>query len=217
MVGLEPTRSCSQGTWACRYPTSRLPSPSSVSSSYGSRTHLSGLKARYPAPIDERAACFTVRAHPGAHVERVGREALESSSAAFQAAAKPSQLPARCSPIPAVIPPASDQQKRPDVLATPSLLGFQTVFVRVSQAQDWGRGYSRLTACLGRTWYRAAWNNAPPCVLESNSVVKTSSKSRFPQNPRARQKARQKALANIRIARAYPLDAGRRQKFARNF
>ncbi len=29
MVGLEPTRSCSQGTWACRYPTSRCSRSSS--------------------------------------------------------------------------------------------------------------------------------------------------------------------------------------------
>ena len=61
------------------------------SSSYGNRTHLSALKGRNPKPIDERAVS----------ARTVGREALESSSAAFQTAARPSQLPtqtkkARC-------------------------------------------------------------------------------------------------------------------------
>ena len=65
-----------------------LRSPSS--SSYGSRTHLSGLKGQYPAPIDERAVCSVMRM-PSA----VGREALESSSPGLQPGAKPSQLPTR--------------------------------------------------------------------------------------------------------------------------
>ncbi len=56
-----------------------------VSSSYGNRTHLFALKGRNPKPIDERAVS----------ARKVGREALESSSAAFQTAARPSQLPTR--------------------------------------------------------------------------------------------------------------------------
>src|SRR5688500_680149 len=55
------------------------------SSSYGNRTHLSALKERNPEPIDERAVLFV-------SARTVGREALESSSAAFQTAARPSQL-----------------------------------------------------------------------------------------------------------------------------
>ena len=62
-VGVEPTLSCSHDH---EYmvpggpPLPYLPkSYAAPSSSYGSRTHLTGLKARYPAPIDERAAyCF---------------------------------------------------------------------------------------------------------------------------------------------------------------
>jgi hypothetical protein len=100
MVGLEPTRSCSQGTWACRYPTSRcfafLRSVARMGVEPGTAVlrGRSGLKDQYPEPIDERAVCCRART-VGAHVERVGREALESSSAAFQATAKPSQLPTR--------------------------------------------------------------------------------------------------------------------------
>lgn len=72
----------------------------SVSGSCGSRTRLFGLKGRCPQPIDERAVA-------SAHLPRswgignartfyaVGREVLEPSSAAFQAAATPSQLPAQ--------------------------------------------------------------------------------------------------------------------------
>ena len=56
-----------------------------VSSSYGNRTHLFALKGRNPKPIDERAVS----------ARTVGREALESSSAAFQTAARQSQLPTR--------------------------------------------------------------------------------------------------------------------------
>ena len=56
------------------------------STSYGNRTHLFALKERNPEPIDERAVLFV-------SARTVGREALESSSAAFQTAARPSQLP----------------------------------------------------------------------------------------------------------------------------
>ena len=66
-----------------------------LGSSYGSRTHLSALKERYPEPIDERAV-FCVRFL----IRAVGREALESSSAVLQTAAKPSQLPTRGESLP---------------------------------------------------------------------------------------------------------------------
>ena len=66
-----------------------------ASSPCGNRTHLSALKGRYPRPIDERAS-----------FRRVGRVALESTSAALQAAARPSQLPAH-------------PTKRPGCLVTP--------------------------------------------------------------------------------------------------
>lgn len=57
-----------------------------LSSSYGSRTHLSVLKGRNPE-TDRRTSQIPART--------VGREALESSSAVLQTAARPSQLPTR--------------------------------------------------------------------------------------------------------------------------
>src|SRR5262245_34967160 len=67
-----------------------------TSSSYGNRTHLSALKGQCPR-TDRRTS--RVGCAPSART--VDREALESSSAAFQTAARPSQLPiqtkkARC-------------------------------------------------------------------------------------------------------------------------
>ena len=72
-----------------------------VSSPCGSRTQPARLERPMTSPEVERAVLC-------AHAERqVGREALESSSAAFQTAAKPSQLPtqmvvvrARKNPVP---------------------------------------------------------------------------------------------------------------------
>ena len=58
----------------------------------------------------------------------VGREALESSSAALQAAAKPSQLPARIDGREYVA-----RTKKPDVFVTPGFLEIKSS--RVSQAQ----------------------------------------------------------------------------------
>ena len=59
-----------------------------VDTPYGNRTRACGLKDRNPEPLDERGMlCAYVP-------RRVGREALESSSAVLQTAAKPSQLPA---------------------------------------------------------------------------------------------------------------------------
>ena len=49
----------------------------------------------------------------------------------------------------------------------------------VTSAEE-GRGYSR------RAWYLAARNILSLCVLGSNSVVKTTWKSRFLQNPKDR-------------------------------
>ena len=94
-----------------------LPLCFSLSSSCGNRTHLSALKGQYPEPIDERAVCVL---RQRGTLSAVGREALESSSAAFQATAKPSQLPTHVFvawfPL---SPRRSGQQKKPDVLVTP--------------------------------------------------------------------------------------------------
>ena len=132
MAGLEPASPCSQSTWVRRYPTSRLPvrtagfeptiscTPSRrdsqaslrsvLSDPYGSRTHLPGLKGRCPRTDRRTSRC---RRAPSTQLEHglarrfhaAGRAVLESASAAFQAAATPSQLPT--------------QTKKPDVLVTP--------------------------------------------------------------------------------------------------
>ena len=74
------------------------------------------------------------RAVFGAHAERqVGQAVLESASAAFQAAAKPPQLPT--------------QQKKPGVAVTPGFDDSREVELdQVSQAQGMhGEGIRRLT------------------------------------------------------------------------
>ena len=138
-VGVEPTLSCSQGTRAAV----ALP-PGVVrrfSSPYGSRTHLSVLNGRNPQ-TDRRTSLMLF--------PPVGREALESSSAAFQAAAKPSQLPTRVF--------RQTNEKRPGVAGTPGLQVVRILgFGRASQAQ-WEsriirgeRGITRPYAFLDRT------------------------------------------------------------------
>ena len=89
---------------------------SQISSRKRSRTFVSALSGRRPEPLDDRTECDFIdpcgirtqplqlerlatspeveRAVLCAHrVRRVGREAIESSSADFQSAANPSQLP----------------------------------------------------------------------------------------------------------------------------
>jgi hypothetical protein len=71
---------------------------SAASSSCGSRTRLCALKGRDPVPIDERAimGAHLPRRQSGNFARRfhaVDWAVLESASTAFQAAAKPSQLP----------------------------------------------------------------------------------------------------------------------------
>jgi hypothetical protein len=91
MVGVEPTRSCSQNTRAAVTPhpvvssqserpdsNRRSPGPrpggvaallrSGFSSSSGSRTPASGLKGRHPQPLDERAVLFVVSGSGGARI-----------------------------------------------------------------------------------------------------------------------------------------------------
>ena len=116
----------------------------------------------------------------------MGREALESSSAAFQATAKPSQLPTRGCP-PASLADLSPRKKARCPCDTEPLGGFQTVLrPRVTSAGD-GRGYSRRAVSIAvRTRYLVARNIPSLCVLGSNSVVKTTWKSRFLQDPKDR-------------------------------
>ena len=132
MAGLEPASPCSQSTWVRRYPTSRqsvrtggseppISWPptrrdtqaslrSVFSDPYRSRTGLAAVKRQCPQ-TDRRtgpprrifSTQLTRRIARTFHA--VGRAVLESASAAFQAAATPSQLPV--------------QQKKPDVLMTP--------------------------------------------------------------------------------------------------
>src|ERR1700722_7099808 len=113
-VGVEPTISCSQGTRAA---TALPPGcfDSTASSSYGSRTHLSALKGRNPQ-TDRRTSRVCAQAEP------VGREALESSSAAFQATAKPFQLPTRFVFLIPATSCASNQQKSPMSFVTPGFV-----------------------------------------------------------------------------------------------
>ncbi len=75
-----------------------------LSSSYGSRTHLSVLKGRNPE-TDRRTSQISA--------QTAGREALESSSPGFQPSAIPSQLPTRI---------LVRHEKKPDVAVTP---GFE--------------------------------------------------------------------------------------------
>ena len=143
MVGLEPTISCPRNTWVCRYPTSRCQvrtagfepafswsptkrdarlrhvliqvPPTTLRAVPGNRTHAQpGFVLPVPRSTGRgiRYAQF---------VREVGREVLEPSSAALQAAAKPSQLPA--------------QQKKPDVASDTGLIAVNAIGGRVSQAQ----------------------------------------------------------------------------------
>ena len=109
-AGVESAVSCSQGT---RGTVPLPPDHSSLrwSDPCGIRTQPLQLERLTTSPEVERAVLLCART-----LSAVGREALESSSAAFQATAKPSQLPTH-SFVACV--PATDQQKKPDVLATP--------------------------------------------------------------------------------------------------
>ena len=109
----------------------------------------------------------------------MGREALESSSAAFQATAKPSQLPTHdsllVSPPP---PPRQANKKSPMSLRHRAFISRQTVIrPRVTSAKD-AAGYfvgASAYPALRKTWL-APRNNPPLCILGSNLVVKTSLK-----------------------------------------
>lgn len=58
---------------------------------YGIRTRIAGWKDQHPEPLEERGVSKVVCRV----LISVGREALESPSTVFQAAASPSQLPPR--------------------------------------------------------------------------------------------------------------------------
>jgi hypothetical protein len=105
--------------------------PTTFNALWGIRTALCGLKDRYPVPIDEQGssvpALFVSLICVGAHRERrVGREALESSSAVLQTAARPSQLP-----TPGGFGRERDEratwanEKRPGVALTPGLVALR--------------------------------------------------------------------------------------------
>lgn len=136
-----------------------------LSSSYGSRTHLSALKG--PDPQTDRRT-----SHTSAHtLGAVGREALESSSAAFQATAKPSQLPTHRL-IHALRRARRDQQKRPGVV-TPGLgLPFEPNSRPSVTSAMGARGYSLRDRQAALTWRFAARNNRRLCVLASISAVR---------------------------------------------
>ena len=86
----------------------------------GIRTQPLQLERLTTSPEVERAVLLCART-----LSAVGREALESSSAAFQATAKPSQLPTHDSLLASPAITSTGQQKKPDVLATP---GFGSQF-----------------------------------------------------------------------------------------
>ena len=99
----------------------------------------------------------------------MGREALESSSAAFQATAKPSQLPTHNSLLVSTSPsPSRANKKSPMSLRHRAFISRQTVFrPSVTSAKD-AAGY------FVGTDYLCPRNNPPLCILGSNLVVKTS-------------------------------------------
>jgi hypothetical protein len=104
----------------------------------GSRTRIAGLKDRHPEPLDERG------------VQRVDRGALESPSAAFQAAATPSQLPIR----------TADKQKSPMSRVTPG-------FVKSS---FWHRGRVSQAQRMGGTHVRRLTGKAPVALRFANET-----------------------------------------------
>ena len=148
-VGFEPTISSSPN-WRDNQTSLRsdVSSPPTNLRSVPDRTHLSALKERYPAPIDERAMLCRLCART---FHAVDREALESSSPALQAGARPSQLPVRlfvwmCA------------RKKPDVAVTPGFAWFARVRPSVTSATDaWDslvQKRSRL-AIRDPAWYSA--------------------------------------------------------------
>ena len=136
----------------------------------GIRTQPLQLERLTTSPEVERAVLICART-----LSAVGREALESSSAAFQATAKPSQLPTQS--FVAGFPPSADK-KSPMSLRHRAFISRQTVFrPSVTSAKD-AAGYFVGTAAYPH-WGRTRLcprNNPPLCILGSNLVVKTSLK-----------------------------------------
>jgi hypothetical protein len=135
-VGVEPTASCSQGT------RGTVPlHPVSFDASCQQLVWESNPSLRLERPVsltDRRTShllCFATHARTPI---AVGREALESSSPGFQPSAMPSQLPTQfgCGTLPGR-KLCTGQQKKPDVLVTPSF-GSQSDHFRssVTSAKD---------------------------------------------------------------------------------
>ncbi len=70
----------------------------------------------------------------------MGREALESSSAAFQATAKPSQLPTHDSLLDSRHHFHVRPTKKPDVFVTPGLLPFRRVVAAECHKRSFSEG-----------------------------------------------------------------------------
>ena len=113
-----------------------------LSSSYGSRTHLSTLKGRNPG-TDRPTSQISART--------AGREALESSSPGFQPSATPSQLPTRI---------MDQARKKPDVAVTP---GFERA--------PFGLGPSVNSAADARATYSPTGRRCCLSIVVRRSVV----------------------------------------------
>ena len=140
-AGVEPAVSCSQGTRGTRSSSSRF--SFHFSDPCGIRTQPLQLERLTTSPEVERAILLRART-----LSAVGREALESSSAAFQATADQPAVGARVSatdPCFAACIPAttstSGQQKKPDVFVTPGFVSHSRPWYgQASQAQRMRRG-----------------------------------------------------------------------------
>ena len=167
--------------------TVTLPSVCSLipcsSSSYGSRTHLSGLKGQYPAPIDERAACAPPRDRATCSGSGGARILVSWSSG---------QALNRLSYQPVAVDQRSRRKKARYHLDTGPSSSWLT-WVRPS-----------VTSAGGVADYpRPARNNPSLCVLGSNWAVRSSWKAQ-PAKTCQRHQPRISAASTL----LYSLDAG---------
>jgi hypothetical protein len=119
-----------------------------------SNPHLR-IESPLSLPLDQRGVLCAHR------VRKVGREALESSSAVLQTAAIPSQLPAQI-----VVESASSigrsQRKRPDVAVTPGLVAHQRERPSVNSAfVHWG---ARSPSRHSPDWQIGSSMDWPPAI-----------------------------------------------------
>jgi hypothetical protein len=146
MVGLEPTLSCSQGTWACHYPTSRL-----------CHTLCTQNEPRQRAPATEWVGR---RSNPRL---RLFRPLLYHLS--YRPVSLSTHLCRRR------LVEFQSTKKGPMSLRHRALGGFQTAGrPSVTSAED-GPGDSRRAASAQTAEYLAGRNVPSRCVLGSNSVV----------------------------------------------